>query len=108
MAAVCLFAHYNIKIMDKPRSRKAPKQNEENEDEQDVKTIDQLYPPKKPGYSATGRQLTQDEINNFLSKLPPCGFTWLLQPEPSEVQHSGSEKSSDLNQVLISVKEEDM
>ncbi|KAK5642077.1 hypothetical protein RI129_008244 [Pyrocoelia pectoralis] len=80
VAALGLFAHYNLSVTDQSCGWSAPKVNKNNE--QMVQTIDQMYPSKE--YRASKRKVTEQEINNLQEELASfggaVGFTWLLAP----------------------------
>lgn len=79
IAALCLFAHYNISVTDKECSWSAPKKRTE----ECALSLKELHPPKQH-YTATKRVLTNIEIEKFREDLGAAGvvgFSWLLQPE---------------------------
>ncbi|KAK4882269.1 hypothetical protein RN001_005588 [Aquatica leii] len=78
MAAVMLFGHYNVSVTDKACSW-----NLKNNSKSTVQNISELYPLKP--HTSTPRNLTEDEINLFKTKLKlfngTVGFSWLLAEE---------------------------
>ncbi|KAI4454106.1 hypothetical protein MML48_scaffold00000245 [Holotrichia oblita] len=81
MAALCLCAHHNISVTDTTCTWNQPKEKQE----ESVTKLKEIF-PAKPGYRATNRQLTDEEISTFkadLGKVGAVGFSWILKSEPS-------------------------
>ncbi|KAI4455404.1 hypothetical protein MML48_9g00009794 [Holotrichia oblita] len=81
MAALCLCAHHNISVTDTTCTWNQSKEKQEEY----VTKLKEIF-PAKPGYRATNRQLTDEEISTFkadLGKVGAVGFSWILKSEPS-------------------------
>uniref|UniRef100_A0AAR5QHV9 SWIM-type domain-containing protein n=1 Tax=Dendroctonus ponderosae TaxID=77166 RepID=A0AAR5QHV9_DENPD len=82
MAALCIYGHHNVSVTDKICVWNKPKQN----DNVQIKSISDLYPPKKPRFMAVQRKASAIEVDAFriaLGSSTPVGFSWLLRPAPS-------------------------
>ncbi|KAJ8965260.1 hypothetical protein NQ314_004250 [Rhamnusium bicolor] len=82
MAALCIHAHHNVSVTDKACAWNAPKSSKMEE----TKSLNEMFPPKKPNYCAVSRKATTAEVTDFKKRLNShvVGFTWLLQAEPEE------------------------
>lgn len=81
IAALLLFAHYNISVTDNQCTWRNTKTKSEQ-----IMTCNEMY-PKKP-YCAVDRKMTEDELQELRSQLnnfgSTIGFSWLLQDDPKE------------------------
>ncbi|XP_044745787.1 uncharacterized protein LOC123307505 isoform X2 [Coccinella septempunctata] len=84
MAALCVFGHHNLRLpMDMPCTSNAPIDTSD-EEEDEVQSIEQIFPKEKKNYCAVRRLATEQEIEKFVNSLDDSvGFKWLLKPEPS-------------------------
>ncbi|KAJ8966276.1 hypothetical protein NQ314_003644 [Rhamnusium bicolor] len=82
MAALCIHAHHNVSVTDKACAWNVPKSSKMEE----TKSLNEMFPPKKPNYCAVSRKATTAEVTDFKKRLNShvVGFTWLLQAEPEE------------------------